>query len=285
MNENLLIEAKEIGDHRISIYYDTDRACPVKEWDMGGCYIFEYLSHGRYHLSPDCDWKEYSGGHSLNDNSCSDLLQRMASDVVSQKDIIDYIKSGNVKDQRLIYDLHTRMWDLQYLPSWKRDGAEWTTGYEFEPYDLKECDYRMELLEDFEEEELMALIQKYAKDMVIMEFSSTGYSQGDHLRGYGYMTKERFDKMVGFNPNKYKDWKEQAMVIMEGETKEIGMWAWGDVKGYVLEKKVPFTKTYADGTVEEDFEWEEIFSCWGFYMETEELIAEVISEYDLKESA
>ena len=59
----------------------------------------------------------------------------------------------------------------------------------------------------------------------------------------------------------------------------------GDVKGYVLEKKEPYTKTYSDGRKVESFDWEEIGSCWGFYMETEELISEVIAEYDLKEAA
>lgn len=32
----------------------------------------------------------------------------------------------------------------------------------------------------------------------------------------------------------------------------------------------------------DDIEWEEVGSCWGFFMETEELIDEVISEYSLK---
>lgn len=52
---NLLIETKEIGNHRIKIYYDTDNTCPVKEWDMGGCYVFEHLEFGRYWLSSDCN--------------------------------------------------------------------------------------------------------------------------------------------------------------------------------------------------------------------------------------
>jgi len=67
----------------------------------------------------------------------------------------------------------------------------------------------------------------------------------------------------------------------------IGMWMWGDVKGFVLEKKVPFTKCFHDDAREDedDFEWEQVDSCWGYYMNTDELIEEVISEHHLKEVA
>ena len=285
---NLLIETKEIGNHRIKIYYDTDNTCPVKEGDMGGCYVFEHLEFGRYWLSSDCNWEEYSGGRNLRDNSMSDILQRMAADVVEQTDIIAHYKAGKMKDVRFIYNRHTRMWELQHYLRWKGANANWATQLEIEPYELKEdADYRMELLEGLEEEDLLAIIQKYAKDFVIKEWSSSGYSQGDHMRGIAYMSKEHFDKTCGFSHGHYKDWKEQALHVIDGEIKSIEMWAWGDVKGYVLERKVPFTKVYADEEREdeEDIEWEEVDSCWGYYMETEELIAEVIAEHDLKEIA
>ena len=32
----------------------------------------------------------------------------------------------------------------------------------------------------------------------------------------------------------------------------LGMWMWGDVKGYVLEKKVAFTKKYKDESREDE---------------------------------
>lgn len=284
MNDNLLIETKEIGDYRIKIYYDDCNECPVTNWDMGGNYLLESLDHGGYHICRDCDWKEWLSDLSYR-TSMQELLVRMASDAVGFKNIVQYIKDGNVDNLRLVYNRQSHLWELQYFPVWKGKSAEWTVDMEIEPYDLKNDDYSYEFLDSWDEDEIVELIKKYAKDFVIRQFSSCGYSQGDHLRGIAYMSKERFDKMCGFNPNKYKDWKEQAMTVIEEEIKCIEMWAWGDVKGYVLEKKVPFTKTYTDGTVEEDFEWEEEFSCWGFYMETEDLIAEVISDHGLKEVA
>ena len=62
------------------------------------------------------------------------------------------------------------------------------------------------------------------------------------------------------------------------------MWLWGDVKGFILKKKVRFTKKYKDKNREDedDYELEDVDSCWGYYMGTEDLIEEVIKEHDLK---
>lgn len=282
MNDRLLIETKEIGDHRIKIYYDTDAECPVTNWDMGANYIFEHLEHGSYWLSNCCDWKEWVSNS--REYSMTDILQRMAAKVVEQQDIVNYYKAGKVKDFRLVYNRRTHQWELQVFPSWKGKNAEWQTECEFEPSDLKAYDYRMELLEPLDEEDLVTLIEECAKDFVIKTWESSGYSQGDHMRGLAYMSKARYDKYVGNNGT---PWKEHAIELIDAEVKEIEMWAWGDVKGFVLEKKVPYTKHYQDSNREdeEDFDWEEVDSCWGYFMETEDLIEEVISEHQLKAAA
>lgn len=83
----------------------------------------------------------------------------------------------------------------------------------------------------------------------------------------------------------FNEWKEDCAKIIDNEVKSIGMWMWGDVKGYVLEKKVAFTKKYKDESREDEDceEWEEVDSCWGCYEETDELIKEVMIENDLEE--
>lgn len=285
MNNDLLIAQKEIGDYRINIFYDTDARCPVTDWDMGACYIFESLERGRYELHPDCDWKEWVSN--AREESVESILQRIAAEVVTQEDIINYYKAGKVKDVRFVYDRHERQWHLQTLCRWDRRPAEWENELDVEPSELKAHDYRMELLEPMDEEDYVALIQECAKDFVLKTWDSSGYCQGDYIRGIAYTSKGRFDKLCGFNPQKYKTWQEQALAIIDAEVKEIGMWAWGDVKGFVLEKKVPFTKVFddKDREDEEDYEWEEVDSCWGYFMETEELIKEVMSEHDIKEVA
>lgn len=277
------IERKEIGDYRISIYPDYDAECPVTNWDMGACYIFEHLEHGRYELCSDCDWKEWVSN--IREESVESILQRIAAKVVTQEDIIKYYKAGKVENVRFRYDRHERQWKLEYKPSWRGANADWQSEIDIDPSDLKAYDYRMELLEPMDEDDYVALIQECVKDFVLETWSSSGYCQGDDIRGIAYTTKERFDKYCGFNPQKYKTWQEQALEVIDAEVKEIGMWAWGDVKGYVLEKKVSFTKVYNDDDRddEQDVEWEEVDSCWGFFLETEELIDEVICEHGLKE--
>lgn len=279
------IEQKEIGDYRITIYPDYDAECPVTNWDMGACYIFEHLDHGRYNLCSDGDWAEWVSN--IREESVESILQRIAAEVVTQEDIIKYYKAGKVENVRFRYDRHERQWKLEYKPTWRCADADWQPELDVEPCELKAHDYRMELLEPMDEDDYVALIQECAKDFVLETWESSGYCQGDHIRGIAYTSKERFDKYCGFNPQKYKTWQEQARDLIDAEVKEIDMWAWGDVKGFVLEKKVPFTKVFddKDREDEEDYEWEEVDSCWGYFMETEELIKEVMSEYDIKEVA
>lgn len=277
-----LIESKEIGDYRISIYNDIDASCPVSDWDMGAGHIFESLDRGRYWLCPDCDWKEWVSDS--RDNSATDILQRIAAEVVPQKAIIKYFKAGEVDGLRFYYDRSQRQWVLQGKRGYGLYEGQWINDLEIDPSDLKKYDFRMELLEPLDKDDLMALIQECAKDFVIKEWSSSGYCQGDYMRGFSYMTKEMFDKRCGFS-GYYKTWQEQAMAVIDGEVKCIELWAWGDVKGYVLEKKEPYAKVYSDGRRVETYEWEHVDSCWGFYMNTEELMEEVIAEHDLKQSA
>ena len=106
--------------------------------------------------------------------------------------------------------------------------------------------------------------------------------KGDYVKGIAFCTKERYTKMVSNNTS---DWKTQIDKLIDDEVKSIGMWMWGDVKGYVLEKKVAFTKKYKDESREDEDceEWEEVDSCWGCYEETDELIKEVMIENGLEE--
>ena len=54
---------------------------------------------------------------------------------------------------------------------------------------------------------------------------------------------------------------------------------WGDVKGYVLEKKRP----YDDGDTSDSYDWEQIDSCWGeYYEDSDELIKDALEENGIK---
>ena len=273
--EDLLIKTKEIGNHRIKIYYDTWNDCPCTNWDLAACYLFEYNDRRHHSLHNDCNWKELfaDDNHSLNE-----ALMKLANDYVPTKSIIQFFKNGT-KEHRLEYNNSSKMWEFKYK-HWNSD--EWGVLHEFDSPYLHNGGWNYEMLEVLEDEELVELINDFGKDIFIKWWSTTGYSQGDYVKGVAYCTKERYIKMSNKDTTK---WKEKLDSIIDSEAEEIGMWMWGDVKGFKLEKKVEFTKTYKDGRIEEDFEWEEVESIWGYYMETEELIDEVISMYNLKEEA
>lgn len=170
MSNDLLIAKKEIGDYRINIFYDTNAGCPVTDWDMGACYIFESLSHGHYELYPDCDWNEWASN--IREESLESILQRIAADVVTQEDIIKYYKAGKVENVRFRYDRHERQWKLEYLPTWKGANADWQSALDVEPYELKAYDYRRELLEQMDMDDC---ISSYCK--VTIKLSSYSYTK------------------------------------------------------------------------------------------------------------
>jgi hypothetical protein len=94
---------------------------------------------------------------------------------------------------------------------------------------------------------------------------STGYSQGDCVDVFICWTPE-YGETTGV---KYKDVDDESL---ESSKKLFDNWMWGDVYGFILEEcksyaKIPMEK-FKEGDIEEfeeEEEWEEIDSCWGFF--------------------
>lgn len=280
---NDLIEQREIGDYRITIYPDYDARCPVTEWDMAGCHLFETYDMYHQRLCSECDWKELFPWGKPFEHTLEEAIRRLISDVIGQKGIIKYLKAEKVSNTRFVYNRTQRQWEMQTRWTVRGQLCDWTTQWSISSYDLNYYDNSEELLEYFDKDDMLKLLEEGAKDYVFKEWASSGYCQGDYLYGLSYMSKEQYEKRVG---KAGRDWQKHAYKLISGEVKEISKWAWGDVLGFVLEKKVYFTKEYADEDrdPEDCFEWEEIDSCWGYYLDTEELIAEVISEHNIKEA-
>lgn len=280
--ENRLIKAKEIGNYRIKIYYDIDAMCPCTDWDMAACFLWEYESITR--LSDACNWKEVFGKYGDKNHSLVDALHRLIGDHVKWKDLLNYFKKGKLDGYRMRYDRSANMWYLEW-----HDNSRYAKNKDYQeilsvsPSDLS-YDCTNDFVESLECNELVQILSDLGKDIFVKEWSTTGYSQGDHIEGVAFCTKERYAEMVSTDTT---DWKTKINVLIDGEVECIGMWMWGDVKGFVLEKKVSYTKKYHDieREDEEGFDWEEVDSCWGYYMEADELIEEVISEHRLKEAA
>ena len=278
MSNNLLIETKEIGNHRIKIYYDTDAMCPCTDWDMAACFLWEYDRSAR--LSDVCNWREVFGKYGDSRHSLADALHQLIGEHVEWKDLLNYFKKGKVDGYRMRYDKHDKTWYLEwYNDSRYAEHKGYQEIFSVSPSDLYTYDYTYEFIEDLECDELVQILSDLGKDIFVKEWSTTGYSQGDYIEGIVFCTKERYSKMVSTDTT---DWKTKINVLIDGEVECIGMWMWGDVKGFVLEKKVSYTKKYHDIEREDE---EGFDSCWGYYMEADELIEEVISEHRLKEAA
>lgn len=281
MSDNLLIKTEEIGNHRIKIYYDTDAMCPCTDWDMAACFLWEYDRLTR--LSDACNWREVFGKCGDNRHTLADALHILIGEHVEWKDLLSYFKKGKVDGYRMRYDKHERMWYLEwYNNSRYTEHKGWQEALSVSPSDLYTDDYTDEFIEDLECDTLVQILSDLGKDIFVKEWSTTGYSQGNYVEGIAFCTKERYSKMVNADTT---DWKTKIDALIDGEVECIGMWMWGDVKGYVLEEKISYTKHFQDANREDEngFDWEEVHSCWGYFMETEELVNEVISEYGLKE--
>lgn len=279
--EDRLITTKEVGNYRIKIYYDTDSVCPCESWDMAACFLWEYSDSSR--LQYVCDWREVFGKYGDSRHSLIDALHKLISEYVEWKDLLNYFKKGKIDGYRMRYDNHDKMWYLEWYDNYQYTEHK---GYKeiisISPSDLYTYNYTYEFIEDLEREELIQILSDLGKDIFVKEWSTRGYCQGDYIEGIAFCTKERYIKMVSNNTS---DWKTQIDKLIDDEVKSIGMWMWGDIKGYVLEKKVKFVKKYEDESREDEEgeEWEEVDSCWGYYMETDELIEEIMKEHNLKE--
>lgn len=272
------IEIKEIGDYRINIYYDTDARCPCTDWDMVACYLWDYPSYNGG-LSSACNWEDVFGKYGKNKYNLADALHQLVNDHVKWEDLLKYFKKGKLESYQMRYDRSENLWYLE----WCVKNGVYDEILSVEPSELYSCDLTGEFIENLEVEELVQILNDLGGDIYVKEWSSSGYRQGDYVSGVAYCTKERFKKRVSEDTT---DWKKRADAFIDGGAEAIGMWMWGDVKGFTLEHKVSFTKVYddTDREDEEDYDWEEIDSCWGYFMSTDELIDEVISEHDLKES-
>lgn len=277
------VKREEVGDYRITIHYDTDVECPVTNWDMLGCFLWEY---DRMHiLSEGCNWKDVWGKYSDHRHSLEETLRVMVKDYCDFDKLWKHFKSGKMTSVRLNYDRSENLWKLSAYGYGIFDTkASWNVVTEIEPSERARKEWHVfdELFAAMKSDDFVELLNLCAKDIYVTEWSSRGYCQGDYVEGIAFVTKERYDKRCGRTD---KPWKEAAQECIDEEVDCIGKWMWGDVYGYVLEKKVRFKKVYEseEKEDEDDYEWEHVDSCWGYYEEPDELIEEVMAEHNIKE--
>ena len=265
---------KEVGDYRITIYQDEYSECPCTELDLVGVYFWDYSDYGYNKTLSRCCSSE------VDAENADAALKELVCKYVPQKKIIKYINSMFHCDHLCLeYDKSCHMWSFEEKTRFSIGKNEWYNIRDFTPNELKNEDVRDELTEYLEKDDFINLLQD-CKKIAFYEWSSSGYSQGDYVEGIAYCDKERFSKYCDTNT---KNWRKRALGFFDHEVKCIGLWMWGDVKAFTLEQKVPFTKTYEDGTSEPSFEWRQIDSgCGEYYEDADDLIEEVIKEHELQ---
>lgn len=279
-----IIERKEVGDYRITICHDWDAESPFVYWDMAARYLFEYNNCG-HRLHNECNWRDVWGKHGSNNHSLNDSLLILIEENCDFDLLWNYIKSGKMESVLLNYDRSAQEWKLSvshYL-GWGKE-PRWDVISEIHAYERKRKYWNVfkDMFNILKTQELVEILNACGKNIYAKEWSTTGYCQGDYVEGVAYCTKNWYDERTGSNGT---PWKEHIDTLINEEVKCIGMWMWGDVIGYSLEKKVRFNKVYEDPDREdeESYEWEEVARCYGCYMEPEELIKEVMAEHDIKE--
>ena len=270
------IKTHHIGDYRIDIYRDTNAQCPCTDWDMGAVHLFRYV--GCDCLSDQCNWQEVYGKYGTSHNTLKDTLIQLVEDYVDNEDLVKYFQDGRVSECILEYNGNDDVWEFKlYNRRTKQYDDEQCFSDAYELYDNA-----IDLINgvDMQNSELVELLNAIGKDIYVYEWSSQGYVQGDYTKGFSFITKERYKKCVAPVTG---DWKDKARTIIEAEVKTIEKWMWGDVIGYDLFHQVFFTKHYYDENREdeEDYEWDPVASCGGYYEDVDELIQLVIDEYEL----
>lgn len=114
-------------------------------------------------------------------------------------------------------------------------------------------------------------ISAYEHSGITISTSVGSYPYNDRwdssIIGFGFVTKEQHEKQCG----ERKDWKRDALKIIDSEVETVDQWLRGECYQYTLEEKVHYRNEkrcpHCDEliSVDEYDCWEQIDSCAGFY--------------------
>lgn len=162
----------------------------------------------------------------------------------------------------------------KYGIDWERD---WEKGEE-------EMTFR-EMIEALDKHIVIHLISIYDHSGVTIFWGGPCDRWDSGCIGFGYCEESDVQR-AGRNEVKYPDWRDQAEAIMDGEMETYDKYVRGEVYGWKLEERrapskelmeTPEWKELLSDYWEENFEWEETDSCWGYYDEPEEIAKDVLA--------
>ncbi|WP_353852780.1 hypothetical protein [Dehalobacter restrictus] len=198
-----------------------------------------------------CFHRRYTLGDEHHYDDAEEFFQKLVQDSISDKDVISYVKDGNVDGLKLEYNKSEHTWELHAYSDYFK---KWFTEYTL-PAPLKgnETDLSEAILEQMKWQDLKDLAEKthcilpvYMYDHSGLTVNTTGFScpWDSGLLGWIYVchdkVKEEFGEVTSENIRK-------AEKLLVGEVKDYDYYLTGQCYGFRLYKQK-----------------KEIDNCWGF---------------------
>jgi len=212
--------------------------------------------HGRYSLGDD-----------IPDREPEEFWQRLVRENVTEEDVLRAARAGKLYGIRLAENEESAtLVDVYETCCWRTvlgtSEPEEVLAYEgVLPDAILEC-----LIDDLTVAHCITLMEPYARWLPLWLYDHSGITMSCGTRTYPY--NDEWDSgQVGWIvtlkktilenfPLAEETWQEKADEIMRSNVEEYDRYLTGDVYGYTL---------YESDSAEEDQEWEEIDSCWGFF--------------------
>jgi len=216
---------------------DTDTDSPRQD----DCFGKMVCWHRRYNLGDKHDYSDPD-----------EFLRRLVREKnIPDKELIEYIKSGQSDTVKLEYDRSARQWDVR---SYDSQFKKWFTDCSFDaPLTGKEIELADALAESMQMDDLMAIAEKhncilplYLYDHSGITMNTTGFScpWDSGQVGWVYASHKDIKKEYG---SFSEENAEKAMNLLRGEVTYYDHYIRGDCYGFQL----------YNGD-------EEVDSCWGF---------------------
>lgn len=198
-----------------------------------------------------CFHRRYTLGDEHNYENAEEFFQTLVQNNIPNKDVISYIKDGNVDGLKLEYNKSEHSWELHTYSDYFK---KWFTEYTI-PAPLKgnETDMSEAILEQMQWLDLKALAEKthcilpvYMYDHSGLTVNTTGFScrWDSGLLGWIYASHDKVKEEFGqVTPEAV----QKAENLLVGEIKDYDYYLTGQCYGFKLYKKE-----------------EEVDSCWGF---------------------
>lgn len=287
MNEHIIQKTTKDGKYRVTVNVDDFADNPLGLYD-DQLYVCDWSR--KYSIMRRRDDRDFESARELLEyllrwyGDCDKIIERL---ICNGKE-----KFHNEYDTALIYDNHTKQWNLKYWVVSKNE-SHWSTLYE---YNCKRSDLDVfDILYEATDECISDLAWNCMTDEVKILGYTFGYygsivfhdNYSCESNGIAYLIKK--ESVGKDNLFTEEQWNANTcMQLMKPTLDEIESWAEGCVYCYNVEKLNQYRIHKACLTEQKpmkcytDTEWEEIDTCYGFYGDPEYAFEYALDNNNLK---